>query len=49
MNSSSSRGIKLTTVILAVLVLAISALLSTGSAADDKDVAREKTDSELVN
>ena len=47
--NSSSRGIKLTTVILAVLVLAISALLSTGSAADDKDVVREKTDSELVN
>ncbi|WP_191321708.1 hypothetical protein [Colwellia sp. C1TZA3] len=49
MNSSSSRGIKLTTVILAVLVLAISALLSSGSAADDKDVVREKTDTELVN
>jgi hypothetical protein len=49
MNSSSSRGIKLSTVILAVLVLAISALLSSGSAADDKDVAREKTDTELIN
>ncbi|MBA6296906.1 hypothetical protein [Colwellia sp. MB02u-9] len=48
MNSSSSRGIKLTTVILAVLVLAISALLSTGSAADNKDVVIEQTDSELV-
>jgi len=49
MNSSSSRGIKLTTVILAVLILGISALLSTGSAADDMDVVREKKDSELVN
>ncbi|MBA6389484.1 hypothetical protein H4J38_01685 [Colwellia sp. BRX10-3] len=49
MNKSSSSGIKLTTVILAVLILAISALLSSGSAADDKDVVVEKINTELVN
>jgi len=48
MNSSSSRGIKLTTVILAVLILAVSALLSSGSAADDKDVVIEDKNTELV-
>ena len=42
MNRSSSSGIKLTTVILAVLILAISAVLSSGSAADDKDVELEE-------
>jgi len=49
MNSSSSRGIKLTTVILAVLILAVSAVLSSGSAIDDKDVVIEKKTTELVN
>tara|TARA_R110000737_G_scaffold47429_3_gene67435 strand:- start:4939 stop:5088 length:150 start_codon:yes stop_codon:yes gene_type:complete len=49
MNRSSSSGVKLTTVILAVLVLAVSALLSSGSAADDKDVVIEKTNTERVN
>jgi hypothetical protein len=49
MNRSSSRGIKLTTVILAVLILAVSALLSSGSTAGDKDVVIEKASTELVN
>tara|TARA_R110000737_G_scaffold109864_1_gene142878 strand:+ start:302 stop:451 length:150 start_codon:yes stop_codon:yes gene_type:complete len=49
MNRSSSSGVKLTTVILAVLILAVSAVLSSGSAADDKDVVTEKTNTELVN
>lgn len=49
MNRSSSRGVKLTTVILAVIILAISAVLSSGSALDDKDVIKEKTKSELIN
>ena len=40
MNRSSSRGIKLTTVILAVLILAVSAVLS--SALDDKEVTTEQ-------
>lgn len=53
MNRSSSRGIKLTTVILAVAILAVailavSALLSSGSSADDKDVVIEQTSTELV-
>ena len=42
MNRSSSSGIKLTTVILAVLILAVSAVLSTGSALDDKEVTTEQ-------
>ncbi len=49
MNRSSSRGVKLTTVILAVLVLAVSAVLSSGSAADDKDVVIENNSTELVH
>ncbi|WP_164718229.1 hypothetical protein [Colwellia sp. Arc7-635] len=48
MNKSSS-GIKLTTVILAVLILTVSALLSSGSAADDKDVVVEPANTEQVN
>jgi hypothetical protein len=38
MNKSSSRGLKLTTVIFAVLVMAVSALLSNTSVADDMEV-----------
>jgi hypothetical protein len=47
MNKSSSKGVKLTTVILAVLILAISAMLSNSSAADDKDVKVVQTSDEL--
>ncbi|MGB2741590.1 MAG: hypothetical protein WBC60_13660 [Cognaticolwellia sp.] len=49
MNRSSSRGVKLTTVILAVLILAVSAVLSNGSAADDKDVVTDKIKTEQIN
>lgn len=38
MNNSSSRGFKLTTVIFAVLFMAVSAMLSGNSVADDMDV-----------
>jgi len=38
MNRSSSKGIKLTTVVFAVLVLTVSALLSNNSIADDMEV-----------
>jgi len=41
MNRSSSRGFKLTTVIFAVLVLAVSAIFSNSSIADDMDVKVE--------
>jgi hypothetical protein len=43
MNKSSSRGFKLTTVVIAVFVLAISAVLSNTSVADDMDVTTEQT------
>jgi len=46
MNRSSSRGIKLTTVVFAVIVLAVSAALSNISIADDKDVTVEQSASE---
>jgi hypothetical protein len=46
MNRSSSRGIKLTTVIFAVIVLAVSAVLSNISIAGDKDVTIEQSSSE---
>ncbi len=42
MNKSSSRGLKLTTVIFAVLVMAVSAILSNTSVADDMDVKTAK-------
>jgi hypothetical protein len=45
MSRSSTSGIKLTTVILAVLVLAISAALSNSSIADDKEVKIEQSES----
>ncbi|MDG1752868.1 MAG: hypothetical protein P8I03_14620 [Thalassotalea sp.] len=43
MNKSSSKGIKLTTVIFAVLVLALSAILSNTSVAEDMDVMTEQS------
>jgi|GEM_PF-887200 hypothetical protein len=49
MNRSSSSGIKLTTVIFAVVILAVSAMLSNSTAADDKDVKIEQTSDELIN
>lgn len=45
MNRSSSKGFKLTTVVVAVFVLAVSALLSNSTIADDKDVLTELSDS----
>ena len=42
MNRSSSKGFKLTTVIFAVLILAVSALLTNPSIADDMDVTVEQ-------
>ncbi len=38
MNKSSSKGVKLTTVVFAVLILAVSAVFSNSSIADDMDV-----------
>ena len=38
MRKSSPGGFKLTTVILAVFVMAVSAVLSNASVADDRDV-----------
>ena len=46
MNRSSRKGIKLTTVVFAVIVLAVSAALSNISIADDKDVAVDQSASE---
>ncbi len=44
MNKSSSRGFKLTTVIFAVLIMALSAVLSNTSVADDMDVEITQTE-----
>ncbi|WP_259337896.1 hypothetical protein [Colwellia sp. RSH04] len=44
MNKSSSRGLKLTTVIFAVLIMAVSAILSTTSVADDMDVEQSQSE-----
>ena len=38
MNNSSSRGLNLTTVIFAVIIMAVSAMLSSNSVAEDMDV-----------
>lgn len=38
MSKSSPRGLKLTTVIIAVLIMAVSAVLSNTSVADDMEV-----------
>lgn len=46
MNKSSSRGFKLTTVIFAVLIMAVSAILSNTSVADDMDVEITQTEQE---
>jgi len=43
MRKSPPRGFKLTTVILAVLVMAVSAVLSNVSVAGDKDVEITQT------
>ena len=43
MIKSSSSGIKLTTVIFAVLILAVSAVLSNSSVAEDKEVTTEQS------
>ncbi len=42
MNKSSSKGIKLTTVIIAVFVLALSAVLSNTSVAENREVLTEQ-------
>ncbi|WP_277601498.1 hypothetical protein [Thalassotalea sp. G2M2-11] len=42
MNKSSSKGIKLTTVIFAVFVLALSAILSNTSVAENMEVKTEQ-------
>ena len=44
MNNSSSRGLKLTTVIFAVIIMAISAMLSSNSVANDMDVEISQSD-----
>ena len=46
MNRSSTRGFKLTTVIFAVLILAVTAILSNPSIADDMDVTVEQEQSD---
>jgi hypothetical protein len=43
MNKSSPEGVKLTTVIFAVIILALSAVLSNFSIADDRDVIIEQS------
>ena len=44
MNNSSARGFKLTTVMFAVLIMAVSAMLSGNSVADDMDVEITQSD-----
>ena len=43
MKRSSPKGFKLTTVIIAVLIMAVSAVLSSASVADDMDVEISQT------
>ncbi|MBB6544740.1 hypothetical protein [Thalassotalea piscium] len=43
MNKSSSRGIKLTTVIFAVIILALSAVISNTLVAGNTDITEEQT------
>jgi len=43
MNRSSPRGLKLTTVMFAVAVLALSAFFSNGSTGGDKEVVVEQS------
>lgn len=44
MNNPSSRGFKLTTVIFAVIIMAVSAMLSGNTVADDMDVEITQSD-----
>lgn len=44
MNRPASKGFKLTTVIFAVLVMAVSAVLSNTSIAGDTDILTEQTE-----
>lgn len=44
MKESSPRGVKLTTVLIAVFVMTVSAVLSNTSVADDMDVKIEKSE-----
>ncbi|WP_159821140.1 hypothetical protein [Colwellia sp. 20A7] len=46
MRKSSSKGLKLTTVIFAVFVMTVSAILSNNSVADDMEVKAAQTESE---
>lgn len=43
MKRASSRGFKLTKVILAVIVLAVSAMMSNSPIADDREVVTEQS------
>jgi len=43
MNKASSKGFKLTTVVFAVLVLAVSAILSNSTVADDREFSVEES------
>lgn len=43
MNKASSKGFKLTTVVFAVVVLAVSAMLSNSTVADDRDITVEES------
>jgi hypothetical protein len=45
MRKSSPRGLKLTTVIFAVLIMAVSAILSNTSVADDMEVKTSQSES----
>tara|TARA_B110000014_G_scaffold261084_1_gene252111 strand:+ start:1598 stop:1732 length:135 start_codon:yes stop_codon:yes gene_type:complete len=44
MKKSSSRGVNLTTVLIAVFVMTVSAVLSNTSVANDMDVKIEKSE-----
>ncbi|WP_157443221.1 hypothetical protein [Colwellia piezophila] len=44
MNNSSSKGFKLTTVMFAVLIMAVGAMLSSNSVADHMDVEITQSD-----
>lgn len=46
MRKSSSRGLKLTTVIFAVLIMTVSAILSNTSIADDMEVKTAQSESQ---
>jgi len=46
MRKSSPKGLKLTTVIFAVFVMTVSAILSSNSVADDMEVKAAQTEQE---